>query len=95
MIDKASAIETVLRKLKKVPVGQALDLRTYKRDRSVLILRTGEDTYTVVEDGFEQERFSEDFKSLKKLLKKLLKKEFPRSNKIRVYDVEDIDLQDV
>ncbi|WP_419778484.1 hypothetical protein [Maridesulfovibrio sp.] len=88
MIDKSSAIETVLRKLKKISLGHGLDLRTYKRDRSVVILRTGENAYTVIEDGFDQERFNEDFKGLKKLLKKLLKKEFPRSNKIRVYDIE-------
>ncbi|WP_320006208.1 hypothetical protein [Maridesulfovibrio sp.] len=95
MIDKASALETVLLKLKKVPVGLGLDMRTYKRDRSVLILRTGEDTYVVIEDGFEQARFDENSKSLKKVLKRLLKKEFPRSNKIRVYDVDGKDLQGV
>lgn len=87
MIDKASALETVLRKLKKIPLGSGLDLRTYKRDRSVVILRKGIDEFFVVEDGFSKESFSEDFKGLKKLLKKLLKREFPRSNKIRVYDV--------
>ncbi|WP_415719651.1 hypothetical protein [Maridesulfovibrio sp.] len=95
MIDKASALETVLLKLKKVPVGLGLDMRTYKRDRSVLILRTGEDTYVVIEDGFEQARFDENSKSLKKVLKRLLKKEFPRSNKIRVYEVDGKDLQGV
>ncbi|MDC7217828.1 MAG: hypothetical protein PQJ28_02265 [Spirochaetales bacterium] len=91
MIDKASAIENVMRKLKKIQVGRGLDLRTYKRDRSVAILRMGEDLFSVIEDGFDNERYTEDFKSLKKLLKKLLKKEFPRSNKIRVYDVDEGD----
>ncbi len=88
MIDKTSAIETVLRKIKKTVIGHGLDLRTYKRDRSVLILRTGDDTFLVVEDGFAKERFSTDLKGLRKILKKLLKIEFPRSNKIRVYEVE-------
>lgn len=89
MIDKASAIENIMRRLKKVPLGRGLDLRTYKRDRSVVILRIGDDSFSVIEDGFNNEQFEEDFKGLKKLLKKLLKKEFPRSNKIRVYDVVD------
>ncbi len=88
MIDKASAIETVMRKLKKIQVGRGLDLRTYKRDRSVVIVRRGEDLFSVTENGFDTEQFTEDFKGVKKLLKKLLKKEFPRSNKIRVYDVD-------
>ncbi|WP_320174420.1 hypothetical protein [Maridesulfovibrio sp.] len=89
MIDKDSAIESVMRKLKKIQVGKGLDLRTYKRDRSVVILRKGEDSFLVIEDGFDTERFTEDFKGVKRLLKKLLKKEFPRSNKIRIYDVDD------
>ena len=69
MLDKSSAIETVIRKLKKVPVGRGLDLRTYKRDRSILILRTGEDSFKIVEDGFAQKQFTENLKGLKKLLK--------------------------
>lgn len=87
MIDKASALETVLRKLKKIQPGSGLDLRTYKRDRSVAILRKATDEFFIIENGFSKESYSENFKELKKLLKKLLKREFPRSNKIRVYDV--------
>lgn len=87
MIDKDSAIETVMRKLKKIQVGCGLDLRTYKRDRSVIIMRSAEDSFSVIEDGFCKESFSVDFKGMKKLLKKLVKVEFPRSNKIRVYEI--------
>lgn len=89
MIDKASAIETILRKLRKLPVGKGLDLRTYKRDRSVVILRKTDDLFSVRQDGFTKDTFSTDFKGLKKLLKKLLKQEFPRSNKVRVYEVSE------
>ena len=87
MIDKATAIETVMRKLKKLPVGHAIDLRTFKRNRSVVIARTGEDAFDVVEKGFAQERFLVGLDRMKKLLKILLKREFPRSTKIRVYDL--------
>lgn len=86
MIDKANAIPTITTKLKKLSIGQGLDLRTYKRDRSVMILRVAEDEYEVREDGFEKKRFETDFKGLKKLLKTMMKREFPRSNKIRVYE---------
>ena len=88
MIDKTSAIETIINKLRKIPVGRGLDLRTYKRDRSVIIMRTNEDLFSVIEDGFEKEQFWTDLKGMKKLLKKLLKREFPRSNKIRVYEID-------
>lgn len=85
MIDKAGAIPTILTKLKKLAIGQGIDLRTYKRDRSVVITRMDEDAFAVEEDGFEKQRFETDLKGMKKLLGKLLKREFPRSNKIRVY----------
>ena len=87
MIDKANAVETVIRKLEKLPVGHAIDLRTYKRNRSVVIKRTGRDAFDVVENGFHQDRFQVDRSKMKKLLKVLFKKEFPRSTKIRVYDL--------
>ena len=87
MIDKATAIESVMRKLKKLPVGHAIDLRTYKRNRSVVIARTGRDEFDVVEQGYFEERFLLPLSKMKKLLKNLLKKEFPRSTKIRLYDL--------
>lgn len=87
MIDKATAIQTVMRKLKKLPLGHAIDLRTYKRNRSVVIARVADDEYDVVENGFFEERFLVPLSKMKKLLKALLKKEFPRSTKIRLYDL--------
>lgn len=87
MIDKAGAIPTILTKLKKLPVGNGLDLRTFKRDRSVVIMKVDADKYEIEENGFEIYRFETDQKGLKKLLKTLLKREFPRSNRIRVYEL--------
>lgn len=85
MLDKAGAIPTIMTRLKKLLPGHGLDLRTFKRDRSVVIRRTGEDAFSITENGFETATFSENIKGMKKLLKTLLKREFPRSNKIRVY----------
>ncbi|MGE4423714.1 MAG: hypothetical protein AB7D39_15575 [Pseudodesulfovibrio sp.] len=87
MLDKATALPALLRKLDKLPQGHALDLRTYKRNRSVLIRRAGADAFDVAEDGFHREDFRVPFSGLKKLLRVLLKREFPRSTKIRVYDL--------
>ncbi|BCS88339.1 hypothetical protein [Pseudodesulfovibrio sediminis] len=87
MIDKATALETVLRKLKKLPVGHAIDLRTYKRNRSVVIKHVAQDAFDVMEHGFHEERFQVPLSAMKKLLKSLLKREFPRSTKIRLYDL--------
>jgi hypothetical protein len=87
MIDKATAVQAVLQKLKKLPLGHAIDLRTYKRNRSVVIKRIGHDEFDVVEKGFFEDRFLVSLGKMKKLLKALLKKEFPRSTKIRLYDL--------
>ena len=86
MIDKSSVIRTVLERLNKLPVGHYLDLRTYKRNRSVMIIKRAGDLL-VREDGFFKEEFVVDDSKLKGLLKTLLKKEFPRSNKVRLYSM--------
>lgn len=85
MIDKATALDTILQRLAKLEPGHCLDLRTYKRNRSVVIKKMGPDSLLVVEDGFEQARFTVPMGKMKKTLKMLLKKEFPRSTKIRLY----------
>lgn len=87
MIDKATALESVLRKLKKLPLGHCIDLRTYKRNRSLLILHAREQEYIVYEDGYETIEHQCALKGMKKLLKTLFKREFPRSNKIRMYEL--------
>ena len=87
MLDINGAIPNILTRLKKLPVGKGLDLRTFKRDRSICIMKMGNDEFEAKENGFEQATFKTDTKGMRKLLKTLLKKEFPRSNKIRVYEI--------
>ncbi|WP_022661332.1 hypothetical protein [Paucidesulfovibrio longus] len=91
MIDKATALEDTLRRLDKLPVGHCLDLRSYKRDRSLLLRRVGPDAFEILEDGFVRERHESDAKGLRRLLKTLLKREFPRSTKLRLYQLGDGD----
>ncbi len=87
MLDKSAVIQAVQNKLDKLPCGHALDLRTYKRNRSVIILKQTEDAYRFIENGFSQERFTVPASKVKKTLQKLLKKEFPRSRKVRLYEL--------
>lgn len=87
MIDKTHIIATVMEKLMKIPEGHCIDLRTYKRNRSVIIVKQPKDVYMVIEDGFFRERFHVTHLKIKKLLTMLLKREFPRSNKIRLYNM--------
>jgi hypothetical protein len=85
MIDKEKIIDTVLNKLKKLPDGHYLDLRTYKRNRSVIIVKRDINNLLIIENGYHFERFQIKTETLKKRLKTLLRKEFPRSRKIRLY----------
>jgi hypothetical protein len=95
MIDKDKIIGTVVEKLKKLPVEHYLDLRTYKRNRSLVIVKKSEDDFLIIEDGYFHERYSLRLDKLKKTLKTLLKKEFPRSRKIRLYVLEKFSEDDV
>ena len=85
MIDKTKIIDAVTERLKNFPTGHYLDLRTYKRNRSILIVKMDEDDLLIIEDGFFKERFRINSDKLRKLLSALLRKEFPRSHKIRLY----------
>ncbi|MFP4085069.1 MAG: hypothetical protein ACLFP9_09605 [Desulfonatronovibrio sp.] len=88
MISKTSIIPAVMERLQSLPVGHYLDVRTYKRNRYVFFVRKGEDDFLVIENGYYQERFENvSLKKIKKLFKTLLKKEFPRSTKVRVYNM--------
>ena len=87
MLDVSALIPAVLAKLDKLPSGHALDLRTYKRNRSVIILKEDEDSFLFLENGFYRDRLVVSGDKVKKTLQKMLKKEFPRSRKVRVYDL--------
>jgi hypothetical protein len=85
MIDKTKIIDAVCERLEALPVNHCLDLRTYKRNRSVTIVKEAEDDLLIIENGFFKERFRTQPVKLRKMLKTLIKKEFPRSRKIRLY----------
>ncbi len=87
MIARSAFIATVISRLKQLPVNHHIDLRPYKRDRSVLIVKESEEMFLVVEEGFISRRFQVPAAKLRKTLKTLLKREFPRSRQIRLYQM--------
>ncbi len=92
MIDKTRIIPVLLTKLQSLPHGHYLDVRTYKRNRYVLFVRTGEDAFLIIENGYSKQRFENvPLGKISKLLKTLLKTEFPRSTKVRVYNMGQYD----
>ncbi len=85
MIDKTRILDVVAERLGPLRVGHYLELRTYKRNRALFIVKQSEQRLLVLQRGYEQARFDVEPKKLRKLLRGLLKKEFPRSNKVRLY----------
>lgn len=88
MLDIANVVPNTLTRLKKLTPGSGLELLTYKRDRSVHIVKNNDNAFTITESGFQENTFSSDLKGMKKLLKTLLKREFPRSNKVRMQEIK-------
>ena len=84
MLDKSSAIPEVMRRVQKMDSGISLQLLTWKRDRSLILMKNRDGRIRVEERGFQKNDYLVEYRKLKKLLKRLLKREFPRSHKIRL-----------
>lgn len=87
MLDKASIIPELLKRLDRLPIGECIDVRSYKRDRSLLIVKTDADLARVIENGFSQSDNLYKREAWKRELKALVKHEFPRSTKLRLYNL--------
>ena len=53
MLDIKSFTRTPVEKLKKMRIGDRMELLTYKRDRKVVIVKVAEEICNVLEDGYE------------------------------------------
>jgi predicted RNA-binding protein associated with RNAse of E/G family len=91
MIDINVIEQTVLAKLDSIEVGHCIEIRTYKRNRSVLFVKLAGGAFRVLEKGYREETFEVRRNKMKKLLKTLIKREFPRSRKVRLYDLGEYD----
>jgi len=65
-----------------------VEILTYKRNRGVTIIKIDHDTVSIQERGYEEKTFLVDIKDLTKQLKVIAKREFPRSRKVRVYQLD-------
>lgn len=93
MINCDDFIPTVIHRLKSCAVGQGLEVRTFKGDRSITVVKQNETMVWVREQGFVTADYPNiPLAKLKKLLKTLQKREFPRSNKLhtRTIDGDDV-----
>ncbi|MFR8868847.1 hypothetical protein [Paraclostridium sordellii] len=57
MLDIKNFTKVTLEKLKKINIGDQLELLTYKKDRKIIIMKTDYSKFHIIEDGFEYNEF--------------------------------------
>ncbi|MGE4297326.1 MAG: hypothetical protein AB7E47_04785 [Desulfovibrionaceae bacterium] len=86
MLPLTGVLEAVLARLATLPNGHGLDLRTYKRNRGLVVVRETGGAFLVIEQGYAVARHTGvTADALPKLLKTILRREFPRSTQVRIY----------
>ncbi|MBW2471330.1 MAG: hypothetical protein JRE18_04565 [Deltaproteobacteria bacterium] len=89
LVNIESVQRVLLQKLEKLRPPQGIELLSYKRNRSIAVLLLADNTFLVRERGYREEEQVIGKGSLPKHLKALIKIEFPRSRKVRIYQLED------
>ena len=85
MLEKSNLLTNIGRDLSTLELGECLDIRSYKRNRSIVICREKNNEFLLIENGFDLLEFKGDKSYILKQLKRAIKREFPRSNKVRIY----------
>lgn len=88
LVNIDSVLRNLLQKLKKLNPPQGIELLSYKRNRSIAVLLLDENKVLVREQGYRDEERIIDKYLLSKHLEKSIKYEFPRSRKVRLYQVD-------
>jgi hypothetical protein len=88
LVNIDSALRNLLHKLEKLHPPQGIELLSYKRNRSIAVLLLDDEKILVRERGYRDEEQVTEKAALPKYLKSLIKYEFPRSRKVRMYQVD-------
>lgn len=88
LVNIDSLLRITLQKLEKLSPPQGVELLSYKRNRSIGVFLRADGTFMVREYGYREEEVTLDKDELAKHLKQVIKYEFPRSRKVRLYNLE-------
>ena len=88
LINIQSAIKRVRQLVRRLEPTQGVEILTYKRNRGITIIKVDEETLSVQERGYEEQTRLVHITDLARLLKAVTKREFPRSRKVRVYQLD-------
>ena len=89
LINKDAALREALRIIEKCREDSGVELLSYKRNRTVALIRRAGSAVSVRENGYLVEECTVCLQELPKLLKSCIHREFPRSRKIRLYKISD------
>ncbi len=87
LVNLETSLRRILENLGKTEPPGGLEILSYKRNRGLTIFRFSQDSYQVREHGYREEEWLVSEKELPRLLKTIIKREFPRSRKVRVYNL--------
>ena len=88
LVNIDTVLRTLLQRLDKLSSPQGIELLSYKRNRSIALLLQKDNTILVRERGYRNSEKILGRDGLLKNLKSLIKYEFPRSRKLRIYQIE-------
>jgi hypothetical protein len=88
LVNIDSVLRNLLQKLEKLGPPQGIELLSYKRNRSIAVLLLHDEKILVRERGYREEEQIIEKRLLSKHLKALIKYEFPRSRKVRMYQLD-------
>ncbi len=87
MINIDTAAKEAVKRIKKLTPPNGLEIMSYKRNRGVSVLILDNDTVRVIQRGYGQRDETHEITALPRLLKSIFKTEFPRSRKVRMYNI--------
>ncbi|MEN8232036.1 MAG: hypothetical protein ABFR35_05075 [Thermodesulfobacteriota bacterium] len=88
LVNIDSVLRNLLQKLEKLHPPQGIELLSYKRNRSIAVLLLDDEKILVRERGYRDAEQLIEKALLSKHLKTLIKYEFPRSRKVRMYQLD-------
>ncbi|ABZ75783.1 conserved hypothetical protein [Shewanella halifaxensis HAW-EB4] len=91
MIHISQVAPLIDRQFKQLLPKEAVQFKTYKKDRGFLIYCIDPSRFEIVETGFSNTSSVGDMASIKKQAHKALKREFPRSNMVWVTYYKNVD----
>ena len=88
LVNIDTVLRTLMQRLDKLSPPQGIELLSYKRNRSIALLLQKDRAILVRERGYRSSEKVLGRDVLLKYMKSLIKYEFPRSRKLRIYQIE-------